>query len=192
MLNIPVVLGSVREDRKSIHAANFLVEKLKALDVETSLVDFKEMPLPFFDSPKLPVELKGKYPYENVQKWSGIVYKANAFVIVTPEYNHGYPAVLKNALDWLYMEFDHKPVGLVGCSSGTIAGARAIEQLRPVMENFSMFAIRETIGFATIQKVFDETGKLLDDAYNKRADGFLDSLIKSAELMKPYPRAQMP
>ena len=192
MLNIPVVLGSVREGRKSIFVAQFIVEKLKSLGIETQVVDFKEMPLPFFNSPLLPVELKGKYPDANVQKWSGIAYKADAFVIVTPEYNHGYPAVLKNALDWLYMEFDHKPVGLVGVSSGTFAGARAIEQLRPIMENFSMFAIRETVNFGTVQKAFDDSGKLLDETYHKRVDGFLDSLAKSAELMKPYPRAQMP
>lgn len=192
MLNIPVILGSVREGRKSEAAAKFIVGKIKALGHESQLVDFKELPLPFFNSPLLPVELKGKYPDANVQKWSGIAYKADAFVIVTPEYNHGYPAVLKNALDWLYLEFDHKPVGLVGCSSGTIAGARAIEQLRPIMENFSMFAIREAVGFATVQNVFDDSGKLLDEAYHKRVDGFLQSLIKSGELMKPYPRAQMP
>lgn len=191
-LNIPVILGSVREGRKSEAAAKYLVEKIKAAGHETQLVDFKELPLPFFDSPLLPVQLKGKYPYPNVQKWSEIAYKANGFVIIAPEYNHGYSAVLKNALDWLYLEFDHKPVGLVGASSGTIAGARAIEQLRPIMENFSMFAIRETIGFAIVQNVFDDSGKLLDDSYNKKIDGFLQSLIKSAEIMKPYPRAQLP
>ena len=191
-LNIPVILGSVREGRKSEAPAKYILEKVKAAGHESKLVDFREMPLPFFDSSLLPVQLKGKYPYPNVQKWSEIAYKADAFVILAPEYNHGYSAVLKNALDWLYLEFDHKPVGLVGVSSGTIAGARAIEQLRPIMENFSMFAIRETVGFAIVQNVFDDQGKLLDDSYNKKIDGFLESLIKSAELMKPYPRAQMP
>jgi NAD(P)H-dependent FMN reductase len=192
MLNIPVILGSAREGRKSIFVAKLLVEKIASLGHETQLVDFKELPLPFFDSSQLPIQLKGKYPYPNVQKWSEIAYKADAFVIVAPEYNHGYSAVLKNALDWLYLEFDHKPVGLVGCSSGTIAGSRAIEQLRPIMENFSMFAIREVVGFAMVQNVFDEQGKLLDESYNKKIDGFLQSLQKSAELMKPYPRAQLP
>ncbi len=192
MLNIPVILGSVREGGKSIFPARLMVEKITALGHTSELVDFKELPLPFFDSALLPVQLKGKYPYPNVQKWSGVAYKADAFVVIAPEYNHGYSAVLKNAFDWLYLEFDHKPVGLVGTSSGTIAGSRAIEQLRPIMENFSMFSIRETVGFGTVQNTFDDSGKLLDESYHKKIDGFLQSLIKSAEIMKQYPRAQLP
>ena len=191
-LNIPVILGTVREGRKSFFPAKFLVEKLAAAGVETQLVDFKEMPLPFFNSELMPVQLKGKYPDANVQKWSEIAYKADAFVIVTPEYNHGYPAVLKNALDWLYLEFDHKPVGLAGVSEGILGGARALEQLRPIMENFSMHAIRETVLFGRAQNVFDAHGKLLDDTFNKKADGMIKSLMQSAEIMKAYPRAQMP
>jgi NAD(P)H-dependent FMN reductase len=119
-----------------------------------------------------------------VQKWSRIADAADAFVLVAPEYNHGYSAVLKNALDWLYPEFDHKPVGLVGVSSGQVGGARAIEQLRPIAENFSMFAIRETVMFAKIKDVFNEQGKLLDETYNKKIERFLQSLAWSAEAMK--------
>ncbi len=192
MLNIPVILGSVRTGRKSEAAARFVLEKVKALRIETQLVDFKELPLPFFNSELMPVQLKGVYPDANVQKWSEIAYKADAFVIVTPEYNHGYPGVLKNALDWLYLEFDHKPVGLVGVSDGLVAGARVIEQLRPIMENFSMFAVRETVMFAKAQDVFDAEGKLLDDKYDKKVDGMLKSLISVAEIMKAYPRAKRP
>lgn len=191
-LNIPVILGSVREGRKSEAPAKYIVQKIISAGHESQLVDFKELPLPFFDSALLPVQLKGKYPHSNIQKWSEITYKADAFVMLTPEYNHGYSAVLKNALDWLYLEFDHKPVALAGASSGILGGARAIEQLRPVLENFSMYAIRETVVFGSVQNVFDETGKLLDESFNKKIDGMLKSLIQSAEIMKAYPRAQMP
>jgi len=192
MLNIPIILGSVRESRKSEAPARFILEKVKAAGHNTQLVDFKEMPLPFFNAPLMPVEMKGKYPEPNIQKWSEIAYYADAFIIVTPEYNHGYPGVLKNALDWLYLEFDHKPVGLVGVSNGLVAGARVIEQLRPIMENFSMFAIRETVMFAKAQDVFDATGKLLDESYNKKVDGLLKSLTSVAEVMKAYPRVKRP
>jgi NAD(P)H-dependent FMN reductase len=191
MLNIPVILGSVREQRKGIFPAKLMVEKVKALGHESQLVDFKEMPLPFFDSVLLPVQLKGKYPYPNVQKWSEIANKADAFVIVTPEYNHGYSGVLKNALDWLYLEFDHKPVGLVGYSAGAIAAARAIEQLRPIMENFTMFALRESVGFGPMAAAFDESGKLLDESYHKKIDGLLGALVQVADIMKAYPRAKL-
>lgn len=192
MLNIPVILGSVREGRSSYFPAKFLVKKITEAGHASELVDFKEMPLPFFYSALMPVQMKGKYPEPNIQKWSDIAYRADAFVIVSPEYNHGYPGVLKNALDWLYLEFDHKPVGLVGVSDGLVAGARAIEQLRPIMENFSMFAVRETVMFAKAPEVFDAAGELLDQAYNKKVDGLLKSLIQSAEIMKAFPRAKRP
>ena len=191
-MNIPVILGSVREGRKSEAPARFIVQKILDAGHQSQLVDFKEMPLPFFNSALMPVQMKGKYPDPNIQKWSEIAYNADAFVIVTPEYNHGYPGVLKNALDWLYLEFDHKPVGLVGVSNGLVAGARVIEQLRPIMENFSMFAVRETVLFGPISKAFDEQGILIDETYHKKVDGLLASLFKSAELMKPFSRAQMP
>lgn len=192
MLNIPVILGSVREGRRSEAPAKYIAEKIKELGHLTQVVDFKVMPLPFFDNVLMPVQMKGKYPEPNIQKWSDVAYNADAFVIVTPEYNHGYPAVLKNALDWLFLEFDHKPVGLVGVSDGLTAGARVIEHLRPILENFTMFALRETVMFNISDKTFDATGKLLEESYVKKVDGMLKALVKVAEVMKAYPRAQRP
>lgn len=184
-LNIPVILGSVRDGRLSIRPANWMVEKLKAAGIQTQLVDFKELPLPFFDSALMPVALKGKYPHENVQKWSSIALAADAFVLIVTENNHSYTAVLKNALDWLYREYEKKVFGLVGVSDGTFAGARAIEHLRPIIENFGALAIRETLMFGRVQNLFDEQGKLLDETYEKRAVNFIQSLSSTAEVMKP-------
>ncbi len=184
MLNISVVLGSVREGRQSIYPAKFLVEAIKQVGHGSQLVDFKEMPLPFFNSEKLPIELKGKYENLNVQKWSDIAKAADAFVFVVPEYNHGYSAVLKNALDWLYLEFEKKPVGLAGVSGGSFAGCRAVEQLRPIIESFSGFAIREVLSFGKVREVFDGEGKLLVEAYNQRTQRFLESLIFFTKIMK--------
>ena len=185
MLNIPVILGSVREGRRSIHPAKWMVEKLKAAGVETRLVDFKELPLPFFDSALMPLSLKGKYPHENVQKWSSIALAADAFVLIVSENNHSYTAVLKNAIDWLYREYDKKPFGLVGVSDGTFAGARAIEHLRPVIENFGAVGIRETLMFGKVQTIFNEQGNLLDESYNKRVENFIQVLTSTAEVLKP-------
>jgi NAD(P)H-dependent FMN reductase len=184
MLNIPVVLGSVREGRKSIFAANFILEQLGAKNITTQLVDFKELSLPFFEQALMPVQMKGQYPYPNAQKWSEIARAADGFVIVTPEYNHSYPAVLKNALDWLYLEFEKKPVALVGVSSGRFGGARAIEHLRPVMENYSMFAIRETVNFGPVSQAFDEQGKLIEERYIGQVNSLIDVLLQNAEVMK--------
>jgi len=183
-LNIPVILGSVRQNRNSYFPAKFMVERLKAAGVESQLVDFKELPLPFVDSPEEPSELNKNYPHDSVQKWSAIADAGDAFVLVVSEYNHGYSGVLKNALDWLYNEFEKKPFGLVGVSSGKFGGIRAMEQIRPIIEYFGSFAIRETVPFGPAQKAFNAQGQLIDETYNKRIDGFIKSLIWSAEIMK--------
>lgn len=184
-LQIVVICGTVREKRMSIHAANFLVEQFKTAGVRVSLVDFTELPLPFINTPLEPSEYKGNYPDANVTQWSQIAKAADAFVIVTPEYNHGYPGVLKNALDWLYDEYDMKPLGLVGVSSGLVGGARAIEQLRELAGGFGMYDIKPTIMVRTVSKVFDEQGKLIDEKLLKQVPKFVETLITAAKMMKP-------
>ena len=183
-LNIAVVCGSVREGRQSIHAANFLVDQLKARGVDAHLVDFKDFPLPFIYTPEEPSKLKGAYPDKNVKVWSDIAKAADGFVFVAPEYNHGYTGVLKNALDWLYHEFERKAAGLVGVSSGLVGGARAIEQLRTLMGSFAMYDIRETIMVRNASKVFDGSGKLIDEELLKQVPKFIDSLLFAAQALK--------
>jgi NAD(P)H-dependent FMN reductase len=185
MLNIPVILGSVREGRKSEAPAKYIVEKVKAAGHSTQLVDFREMPLPFYNAPTVPVVyFKSQYPDVNAEKWSRISRAADAFIIVSPEYNHGYPAVLKNALDWGYLEFEKKAFGLVGVSNGTVAGARMIEQIRPVIENFGAVAVRETVMIGPVEKYFGPDGKLLDESLDKKIDGLLKSLAWWGEALK--------
>jgi NAD(P)H-dependent FMN reductase len=136
------------------------------------------------NSPVTPSKLHKQYPDPAVQQWSGIVDAADALVIVSPEYNHGYPAVLKNALDWLYPEFADKPVGLVGVSNGPSGGARVIEQLRLLCGDFGLFDIKETVLFRSVQNVFGPTGALSDDSYLKQIDGLLAALYRMAEVLK--------
>jgi NAD(P)H-dependent FMN reductase len=184
MLNIPVILGSVREGRKSEAPARYILEKVKAAGHTSLLVDFKEMPLPFYNAPTVPVVyFKSEYPDANAQKWSEIARTADAFVVVSPEYNHGYTAVLKNALDWGYLEFEKKPFGLVGVSNGPTGGARMIENLRPIIENFGAVAMRETIMIGSVQNSFD-AGKLINPELDKKIDGLLKSLTWWAEALK--------
>lgn len=185
MLNIPIILGSVREGRKSEAPAKYILEKVKAAGHQSQLVDFKQLPLPFYNAPTVPVVYyKSQYPDANAAKWSDIVRAADAFVIVTPEYNHGYPAVLKNALDWGYLEFEKKPFGLVGVSNGTVGGARMIEQLRPIIENFGAVATRETVMIGPVQNYFDNAGTMVNPELDKKIDGLLKSLTWWAEALK--------
>ncbi|MFA5991089.1 MAG: NADPH-dependent FMN reductase [Candidatus Doudnabacteria bacterium] len=185
MLNIPIILGSVRDGRKSEAVAKYIHQKVLDAGYTSVLVDFKELPLPFYNAPTVPVVyFKTGYPNENAQKWSDIARVADAFIIVSPEHNHGYPAVLKNALDWLYLEFEKKPFGLVGVSNGTVSGARMIENLRPVIENFGAVAMRETIMVGPVEKYFDDTGKLLEPGLDKKIEGLMKSLTWWAEVLK--------
>jgi NAD(P)H-dependent FMN reductase len=181
---IPVILGSVREQRRSLAPAKLMVEKIIVAGHESELVDFKEIPLPFYNLDTVPVALKGVYPNENAQKWSNIARKADAFVLVVSEYNHGYSAVLKNALDWLYMEFNRKPFGMVGVSDGKYGGMRGMEQLRQVIENFGAVAMREVVPFGPVQDAFNSEGKLIDESYLKKIDGLLKALVEFADAMK--------
>lgn len=143
-LKIHVIIGSTRQNRFSEKPAQYIFDELKKNeDVEAELIDLRDWPLPFFDEAQSPSASKGNYTNELGKKWAAKVGEANAFIIVTPEYNHGYPAVLKNAIDWVFYEWQNKPVGFV--SYGTVSGARAVEQLRQVVIELSMHPIRNAI-----------------------------------------------
>lgn len=184
MVHIAVICGSVRNNRRSIWPAKLIYQKVLESGNEATLVDFNELSLPFVDSDPNPSSLNKQYPYENVEKWSAIADKADAFVIVTPEYNHGYSPVIKNALDWLYPEFENKPVGLAGVSDGQSGGLRAIEQLRPLMANFAMYDIQQAVGFRSVQDSFDEQGNALDEKIAKSVEKMVATLVKTAEVMR--------
>ncbi len=143
-IRIKIILGSVRNGRFGERPAGWINDELKNWNgVEAELLDLKDYPMPFFDSAMSPSMLGKKYPNETVQKWSNKIDEADAYVIVSPEYNHGYSSVLKNALDWLSPEWSRKPVGFV--SYGSASGARAIEQLRQVAIELNMVPIRKSI-----------------------------------------------
>jgi NAD(P)H-dependent FMN reductase len=103
--------------------------------------------------------------------------KANALIIVSPEYNHGYPGELKMMLDLLYKEYAQKPVGFCGVSAGGLGGARVVEQLRLVSIELHMIPIREAIYFSSVQNLFEENGKIKDESYSPRIITFLNELI---------------
>lgn len=143
-IKIQVIIGSTRQGRFSEKPAQWIFEEAKKLeDVEVELLDLRDYEMPFFDSPMPPSMAKGQYSNEIVKKWAEKVNDGDAFIIVSPEYNHGYSAVLKNALDVIYPEWHRKPVGFV--SYGSAMGARSVEQLRQVAVELQMAPIRHAI-----------------------------------------------
>jgi NAD(P)H-dependent FMN reductase len=140
---IQLIVGTDREGRFSEKAAAWVMDRLGGRDdLELEPVDLREHPLPFYDQAKPPAYGHREYP-PAVARWAGTVERADGYIVVTAEYNHGYPALLKNALDHAFPEFNRKPVAFVGY--GNVGGARAIEQLRLVAVEFEMAPLRHAV-----------------------------------------------
>lgn len=140
---VQVITGTTRVGRFSERVAAWVVGRLEqhdAFDVE--LVDLRDHPLPFFDGDP-PARIGRDYADEAVTRFGRVIDRADGYVLLTAEYNHGYPAVLKNALDSTFVEWRRKPVAFVGW--GNTGGARAIEQLRAVAVEFEMAPLRYAV-----------------------------------------------
>jgi len=175
-LFIPVILGTVRKGRASENVAKFLFgEVQKREGVETELIDIRDL--------KFPVDDAGEQIKES--KFSEKCERADGLVIVTPEYNHGYPGMLKHVLDSNLKEYIHKAVGVCGVSAGGFGGVRVIENLLPVLRELGLVTIFWDGNFSGAQKLFGEDGKILDEATHvKRIDKFLSELIWMSKVLR--------
>src|SRR3981081_2566947 len=145
MTVISVIVGSTREGRFSEKPAKWILQHLKKReDVDARLLDLRDFPMPFFDQPATPA-MPGRPPYKNegVQRWTAAIAQSDGFVVVTPEYNYGTSAVLKNAIDWVYPEWNRKAVGFV--SYGSAMGARSVQQLRETAIEVQLAPIRSSV-----------------------------------------------
>ena len=174
-LFIPLILGTAREGRQSENVARFVFEQTKKrADVETELIDVRELPMKLDDAGE-----QMKDP-----KFSAAIERCDGLIIVTPEYNHGYPGLLKHALDMNLKEYIHKAVGICGVSAGPFGGARVIEGLLPVMRELGLVAIFEDVNFGNVAKIFDDQGNLLDQNYVRRLEKFLNELVWMARVLR--------
>ena len=143
-MKIKVIIGSTRPGRFSERPARWIFEELqKEVTVEAELLDLRDFPMPFFDAVMPPSMAGGVYENDVITKWAEKVKSADGYIIVSPEYNHSFPAVLKNALDVLGAEWARKPIGFV--SYGGASGARVVEQLRLVAGELNMAPIRQAL-----------------------------------------------
>lgn len=183
-LFLPILLGTNRKLRKSVLAAQWLLgEMKKRSEIETRLFDTAELALPHDDYGQ---EIKDRFP-----EWREAIVRADGLVIVTPEYNHGYPGPLKSVLDLLLREYIHKPVAFVGVSAGPWGGTRVIEAMVPMVRELGLAVTFTDLNFPKVQSVFDEQGKLLNPLYEKFAADFLDELIWMSRVFK-WGRANVP
>ena len=141
---IQVVIGSTRPGRFADKPVAWLTDRLGARrDFDLEILDLRDHPLPFYESAVPPARAGRAYPNDAVASLGRAVDRADGYIVVTSEYNHGYPASLKNAIDYLFPEFNRKPVAFVGY--GNVGGARAIEQLRLVAVEMEMAPLRHAV-----------------------------------------------
>ena len=174
-LYLPIILGTPRQGRRSEHAARFVLEQTrKRRGVETELIDVRTLPLQLDDAGE---QIK-------IPEFAAKMLRADGLILVVPEYNHGYPGMLKHALDTNLEEYSHKPVGICGVSAGPFGGTRVIEHLLGVMRELGLVTISTDVNFGSVGKLFNEAGELQDEGFVRRVAKFLDELIWMAHVLR--------
>ncbi|QGF22651.1 NADPH-dependent FMN reductase [Raineyella fluvialis] len=187
MTRIGIIVGSTRPHRHARDVAEWALELASQRgDATYELIDLLDHPLPLLDEPLPPS--RGRYEHEHTRQWAATVAGFDAFVIVTPEYNHSVPAVLKNALDYLYGEWNHKAVGFI--SYGTHGGVRAVEHLRGIAGELMMADVRAQV-VLPFASDFDEHRRFTPREHNiKVLHAMLDQVVAWGEALAPVRHAQ--
>ncbi len=185
-LNIKIILASVREGRFGDKPAEWITTIAKEKEeLSVELLDLRDYSLPIFQEAVSPAQIKGKYRTPEINRWAEKIAEADAFIVVTPEYNHGYPSSLKNNIDYIYKEWNNKPVCFVGY--GSTGGARVIQQLRQVSTELQMAPIRNSVHIMSPWFLTKTDGSLkarVLDVYVKSAESMLVQLIWWANALK--------
>lgn len=177
MKKIKIILGSSREGRNGKKVADWFMSQVESYKdkLEFELLDLADWPIPFFDNPVSPA--MGGKPSGIVVDWAKKIAEAEGIILITPEYNHGYSAVLKNALDVIYKEWNYKPVSFVSYG-GVSGGIRAVEQLKQVVLELKMYPLHEEVNIHYIWQAFDEKGEPVDKSLSGKANALLDTMRK--------------
>ncbi len=172
---VPIILGTARDGRESEKVARFMLGQAREYGFESEILDVRDYRLPATDNTGEP---------DAAKRLSERVLRADAFIIVSPEYNHGYPGELKMMLDLLFPQYARRPSGICGVSASSFGGARMVESLRPILSAFRMPAIRDAMYFGEVAGLFGAGEKIKDESYKKRARNFLASLEWWAHALK--------
>ncbi len=175
MPRLLVIIGSTRPGRAGLPISEWFVGRAREhRGFEVEVADLAEIGLPFLDEPNHP--RMQKYVHQHTKDWSTQVDRADAIVMVTPEYNFGYPAALKNAIDYLHNEWKDKPVGFVSYG-GVAAGTRAVQQLKQVVTTLKMIPVTENVNIPFFFQLMDDEGRVqANEVMESSADAMLDEL----------------
>lgn len=174
---LPVLLGTNRKERASENVARWVFAKMQEReDIEAVFFDVRDF--------ELPRDHYGTEIGELFPEWRDAIIKADGLVIITPEYNHGYPGILKSVLDLLLREYIHKAVAFVGISAGVWGGTRVIEACVPMVRELGLAVTFTDLNFPQAHHKFDAEGNLLDEAYEKRVKDFLDEIVWMSKTLR--------
>ena len=171
-INTAVIYGSARSSRQGIKAARFIVRKLEERGHSVTLIDTENYDLPLLDL--MYKEYDADNAPEPMTAIAKILEAADAFVVVSGEYNHSVPAALKNLLDHFQSEYLYKPSAIVTYSAGPFGGVRALINMRAILAELGTPSIPSAFPVSAVFKAFDDDGNALDKAYDERAVKFLD------------------
>ncbi len=177
-LFIPVVLGSIREGRRSYFPAQLLAERVAAAGHETELVDLREFALPMYD------ERDETEQHPQVLRFKEIIQRSDASIWLSPEYNHSFTSAIKNAIDFLHAEVRRKPIVACGLAGGVAGGIRASEGLKTVFIELHAVPLRESVHFTEARTIFDPEGHLQRPEFTRRIDYVLQELEWYARALK--------
>src|SRR6478672_6151814 len=183
MPSLQIIVASTRPGRVGLAVGQWVRDRAVehgAFDVE--LIDLAEVNLPFLDEPKHP--RLGQYQHQHTRDWSAKIAAGDAFVFVTPEYNHSFNAPLKNAIDYLYAEWQHKPVGFVSYG-GVAAGARALQQLKQVVTALKLLPITEAVNIPFVAQFLEDGAIVANDVMEQAAVAMLDELVRVEAALRP-------
>ncbi len=191
-VRIGLVLASTRQGRRGERFFNWIHDIARErAGVAIEPLDLRDYPLPGYEHEKMPAMLEKDYADPIMRKWAEHIHALDGYIVVTPEYNHGYPGQLKNALDHVHTGWWYKPIGFVSYG-GVAGGSRAVEQLRAVAIELRMVPVRGEVNFSLIGLQANEAGQPTDPAYAKRAGAMLDQLLWWARAAKQARAAEAP
>ena len=184
MPRLMIIIASTRPDRGGQPIADWFIRRASDHDgFDLDVVDLAELKLPPLDEPHHP-RLR-QYTQRHTREWSEQVGAADAFVFVTPEYNHGYPSSLKLAIDYLHHEWRYKPVGFVSYG-GVAAGTRSVEQLQQVVTAVRMMPVIEQVNIPFFQQFIDEDGVVhANEVMEQASDAMLDQIVRLEATLRP-------
>ena len=183
-LQLGIILASTRQGRRGERYAKWIHEIVSQRSgIGTQLIDLRDHRLSAYDAEAMPPAVERSYTDPLARRWSELISALDAYVIVTPEYNHGYPGQLKNAIDHVHLGWWYKPVAFVSYG-GNAGGARAVEQLRSVAVEVRMVPVRGEVNIRLIGLQADDAGRPTDPYYAKQANAMLDQLLWWARVAK--------